>query len=389
MALPAHVINFPASTNTVRVYVVDSTSDITVPNAFLFGPSVPGFELLKNGNSFSFLIEHTVDGKTRKVLFDLGTRTDWATGFSPAALKGLEHLMTLKSSTGEPAAALFAAKDVHTVLKDGGVDPDSVEAIVWSHAHIDHTGNPALFGPGTALVVGPNYAPCNHGLSPHVHTHAEKGEGEGEGDAPPPRLLPGYPEDPESLLVETDYKGRELRQIKQEEFTVTIGGFGALDYFGDGSFYLLDTPGHAPGHLCGLARVSSEDGGHFVLMAGDAFHHMGELRPNPYRPLPKEYVDSKLLSQIEGSAPDKPLFAPAGAMHLNAGEATATLVKMQAIDSDPNVFIIAAHDMHVFAALEAEDRRGFFPQGTINDFVERGLVAQTEWTFLKDVEHLK
>ncbi len=30
----------------------------------------------------------------------------------------------------------------------------------------------------------------------------------------------------------------------------------AVDYFGDGSFLPLDGPGHAIGHLCGLARTT-------------------------------------------------------------------------------------------------------------------------------------
>jgi glyoxylase-like metal-dependent hydrolase (beta-lactamase superfamily II) len=382
--MQAPPLNIPASANTVRVAVVDSTTNITVPTTTLFSPPIPGFEVLKV-NSFSFLIENTTAsaGETRRVLFDLGTRTDWATGFSPATLRGLNAMMTLKTSTGEPAAGVAAAKDVHTILGDGGVDPDTVEAIVWSHAHIDHTGNPALFGPGTALVVGPNFGPCKHGHGPGGRTHAHD-----EG-TPFPRLLPGYPQDPESLLVESDYKGRTLRQIKEHEFTLTVGDLRALDYFGDGSFYLLDTPGHAAGHVSGLARVSTKDGGHFVLMAGDAFHHMGELRPSPYKPLPAEFVESKLLSQIEGSAADKPLFALAGPTHLDEAEATTTLVKLQAWDAQPTVFVVAAHDTHVFAALAADDRKGFFPNGTINDFVAQGLVKKTQWSFLQDVAHLK
>lgn len=36
-----------------------------------------------------------------------------------------------------------------------------------------------------------------------------------------------------------------------------IGRFDAIGYSGDGSFHLLDSPGHEIGDMCGLARVSS------------------------------------------------------------------------------------------------------------------------------------
>jgi hypothetical protein len=58
-----------------------------------------------------------------------------------------------------------------------------------------------------------------------------------------------------------------------------------VDYFGDGSFYLLDSPGHLLGHICGLARTTNDS---FILMSGDMAHHAGEYRPTEYRPLPRE-----------------------------------------------------------------------------------------------------
>jgi hypothetical protein len=37
-----------------------------------------------------------------------------------------------------------------------------------------------------------------------------------------------------------------VREISFDESDLEIGGFRALDYFGDGSFYLLDAPGVSP-----------------------------------------------------------------------------------------------------------------------------------------------
>jgi hypothetical protein len=38
-------------------------------------------------------------------------------------------------------------------------------------------------------------------------------------------------------------RGHTLRKIDFSSTTLAIGGFAAVDFFGDGSFYLLDVPG--------------------------------------------------------------------------------------------------------------------------------------------------
>jgi hypothetical protein len=45
--------------------------------------------------------------------------------------------------------------------------------------------------------------------------------------------------------LEADYDGRRIRQIdfENESKGLKIGDFRAFDWFGDGSFYLLETPG--------------------------------------------------------------------------------------------------------------------------------------------------
>lgn len=94
-----------------------------------------------------------------------------------------------------------------------------------SHCHADHTGDPSTFPPCVDLIFGPG--------------------------APAARL-PGYPTSQKSSLFETDYQGRKLVEITQDKFDLQIGEFRAFDYFGDGSFYLLDVPGHdmaSPGRL--------------------------------------------------------------------------------------------------------------------------------------------
>ena len=47
-----------------------------------------------------------------------------------------------------------------------------------------------------------------------------------------------------------------------------------LDLFQDGSLYIVDAPGHLPGHINLLARIDDEenDGTRWVYLAGDACH---------------------------------------------------------------------------------------------------------------------
>lgn len=63
-----------------------------------------------------------------------------------------------------------------------------------------------------------------------------------------------------------------------------IGRFKAHDYFGDGSFYLLDVPGHALGHMCGLVRTTPTT---FLLLGADTCHTAGCFRPSEFVPMPE------------------------------------------------------------------------------------------------------
>ncbi|KAI7973375.1 hypothetical protein EIK77_008284 [Talaromyces pinophilus] len=49
----------------------------------------------------------------------------------------------------------------------------------------------------------------------------------------------------------------------------------AYDFFGDGSFWLIDARGHCPGNLAALARVKRKDGKiKWAFLGGDCFHSM-------------------------------------------------------------------------------------------------------------------
>ena len=55
--------------------------------------------------------------------------------------------------------------------------------------------------------------------------------------------MPGYPAKEDARIRESDYEGRQIREIEFDEAGLHLGRFKALDFFEDGSFYLLDSPG--------------------------------------------------------------------------------------------------------------------------------------------------
>lgn len=347
-------------------------------------PPIKGFSTF-DVPCFSFLIEHPPTG--RRLVFDLGIRQDWETGLSPTAVRMVKSLSSSLEAHHE--------RGVREILEQHGVPGSSIEAVVWSHWHFDHTGDPSTFDPHTALLVGPGFK-----------------------DA----LLPGYPADPDAPILEADYAGRELRELRfggDAPGAAKVGRFDALDYFGDGSFYLLDSPGHTVGHLCGLARVTSGGGGgsgegdSFIFLGGDASHHPGEFRPSPGVPLPDEITPHPLEVAAVAAATVCPgaLFEHllrGGGDHEGGDEQAATrgggggdrtrpffglsrpginfdpvateetIRKMQEADAqDGRVLVVIAHDKSLLDVVD------FFPKYA-NDFASRDWVKKGRWAFLRD-----
>jgi hypothetical protein len=210
-------------------------------------------------------------------------------------------------------------------------------------------------------------------------------------------FTPGYPDNPNSPIRTSDYEGRELREIAFDDTSLTIGNFKALDYFGDGSFYLLDAPGHAIGHLCGLARTST-DPDDFIFMGADFAHHGGEFRPSALLPIPENIVPNPIDKSIHAAAcpghlfeglnisrgrkKDEPFFEIArlkdgkGVAH-DADEAERTIGKVQGWDVRDDVFVVFAHDASLEGILE------LFPKSA-NGWRGRGWARRGKWAFLKD-----
>ncbi|KAG7095019.1 hypothetical protein E1B28_005813 [Marasmius oreades] len=183
--------------------------------------------------SLCFLLQHEQHGK---LLFDLGLRKH-ALGYPPAMEDDLK---------------LFAAEcesDICDLLSQGGTQPTEIRTIIYSHLHFDHTGDLSPF-PSAHLILG---------------EHSKQ------------LLASAYPINPKSRLnsIPSTQTVSYIEFTDQDSQSLSFGA-SVLDFFNDGSLYLLDAPGHMLGHLNALVRVAPNS---FVLLAGDACHNRACYNP--------------------------------------------------------------------------------------------------------------
>ena len=235
----------------------------------------------------------------------------------------------------------------------------------------DHTGDPSTFPSLTDLIVGPGFK-----------------------DA----FVPAYPTKQDSPVAESAYEGRNLREIDfdTEGKGLKLGRCKAFDFYGDGSLFLLDTPGHAIGHICALARTSA-DPDEFMYLGGDIAHHGGEFRPTQWLPLPEQIDPSPVQppyksktvcpgAVFESIHPKKsstePFVIPAtvNAMHKDGNEAKETIDKMTEFDAYDNVLTVIAHDESLYDVVD------FYPKPA-NGWKKKQWREEGLWRFLRDFEH--
>ncbi|KAF5379605.1 hypothetical protein D9757_009218 [Collybiopsis confluens] len=287
------MVNFhpPKSNSTVSVKAFDvGAPNCSIPAPLFIDPVNPGKEKLYVP-AYAFLIEHH-DSK-RKIMFDLGPMKDFSK-LAPAMQGMLAH----------GGFDIRVEHDITEQLQAGGISLNEIDTVVWSHSHFDHTGDMSLWPATTKLVIG-------KGTDRRV-----------------------YPEVPDAALIESDYAGREVVELDLDKDGLTIGGTAAHDFFGDGSFYLLDMPGHWPGHLVGLARVKSSS---FVLLGADTCHHVGQLRPNVHLTkhfaCPGELLLTHLPKQIDLSKPI--LDIPEHSTYADRTSARVSQEKLAEIEAHP------------------------------------------------------
>lgn len=187
-------------------------------------------------------------------------------------------------------------KDAVDLLEEGPVSPSSISAVICSHLHFDHTGDCTKF-PQAEIIVGPGSSAATY---------------------------PGWPATPKSPFGSDILQHPKLRELsfEKEPWAPFRQFHRAHDFFGDGSFYLIDTPGHMPGHLGAMARLGE---GEWVFMGGDCCHHRALL--TGHRPI---------------SVTVGPGIAPS--FHSDPAVASETIKKIRLLEKAGDVLVALAHD---------------------------------------------
>ena len=193
------------------------------------------------------LIEHPQHGT---ILFDTGLGSEVSEIFFQrvATLPLYKWLArALLSLNFDPTCDSFLTK-----LRALGVDPRTIQHVILSHLHSDHTGGMRDL-PNALFYVSRTewrHRPLRDSLG---------------------TLLKGW--------HPADYNGAAVHLVDHDQ---PLSGYAPFDFcydiFGDESCILLSTPGHTPGHQSLLLRLAS---GREVLLLGDAVY-MNTCVRGPY-----------------------------------------------------------------------------------------------------------
>ncbi|PPQ97717.1 hypothetical protein CVT26_001907 [Gymnopilus dilepis] len=238
--------------------------------------------------SLCFLLQHSENQK--KFIFDLGVRPD---------TENYPPMVREKVFTAFPPEPNYG--DVVNSLSKGEMKPEDLDFVCLSHLHWDHTGDTHAFEKST-FVVG----------------------------ADSRRLLEnGYPQNPDSFYA-SDLLPEGRTQYIMDEQWKPIGPFPrAFDFYGDGSLYIVDSPGHADGHVNVLARTSAD--GAWIYLAADSAHHW------------------KLITgeaDIQVGIPGYPHFC----IHHDKAKAEEHIEHIREVWKMPRVRVLLAHDSPWYAA---------------------------------------
>ena len=149
-------VKLPAGQTTITVKLINPvTFGPSILERFM-APPVPGLETFDAVPSNCFLLEHP---SGRKLVWDLGIRKDYQ-NYAP---KIAEYIPTTKYN-------IELHRSVSEVLTDAGIELKDIEAVIWSHWHWDHIGDPSVFPPTTDLVVGRGF---KEGMTPGAPINAD------------------------------------------------------------------------------------------------------------------------------------------------------------------------------------------------------------------------
>ena len=214
----------------------------------------------------AFLVEHAGAGL---VLIDTGLHPSVAV--KPRENFGRVTLLAFRDLQMDAGQALPAQ------LRERGLDPSAVRAVVMTHLHVDHASGISEFPGATFLVSRAEWDAAadqgpTHGYVRRQFDHA------------------------------FDYRLLDFEATASS--VMSFSGFArSFDVFGDGSLRVVYTPGHTLGHMSVVLRTARGE----VLVAGDAMYLRRTLADThlPYR-TEDEHLFRRSLREIRRYADETP-----------------------------------------------------------------------------------
>ncbi|KAJ8518995.1 hypothetical protein ONZ45_g3979 [Pleurotus djamor] len=251
---------------------------IELPDNMFLTPADP--DAVTIAPSLSFLVRHS--SRPENLVFDLGIRRDWQNN-PPKTVHWISHghMVRVKQNVVES-------------LAKGRLSPEDIDYVCLSHCHHDHVGDPSHF-PTSKFLVG-----------------AQAKE----------LFVPGYPTDPNSAYPDQLLPADRTEWLAPDKWP-SIGPFPhALDFYGDGSVYIVDAPGHLQGHQNLLVRTSPD--GAWILLVGDSAHNWRLITG-----------DAKIVMHSGWTY---------GCVHFDPEQADAHVERIRRMMEIPRVRVMLAHD---------------------------------------------
>jgi len=214
------------------------------PPAYKFVPDAKDGEKLTMP-SMAFLIQHP--STNSKIVFDLSLRKD-LTKYHPGLQK---HI-----ATRDP---LSSENDVKSALAQGGLPAQDINYVIVSHIHWDHVGTPGDFTKATFISGHHTAALLKNEMGPDLANPFYE-----------PDLLPAD----STIELPAIPSAGGSKAVFDKKFGWHWSSRGpvpdVIDMFNDGTIYIVNSPGHVPGHLNVLVRIAENK---WVYLAADACHH--------------------------------------------------------------------------------------------------------------------
>ncbi|KAL2205512.1 Metallo-hydrolase/oxidoreductase [Sarocladium strictum] len=240
-----------------------------------------------------FLIHHKPSD--RYVMWDLGCSDDYSV-YTPWVNKCMLPYANI----------VGPLRPLQEQLEHLGVRVSQIDSVLFSHAHWDHCRPiskefpkaKAYFGPGTKYFCSPG--------------HLESGQPSEE--------------------IEWDGKWFGSPQHVTETWSELEGSWvpwgpfeRTLDFFGDGSLWILEAPGHMPGNLAAAVKLQGTN--EWVLLGSDCCHSMALLRGT-----------EEIATYTDGNG------EAVAYLQRDLPAARKTIDKIRKLEADYGVHIALAHD---------------------------------------------